>query len=48
MMLQKRCGAAIEVHKLLTRILHERFGIYGQAGKAGWTIARGQICREQI
>ena len=27
----------------LTRILHEGFGIYGQAGKAGWTIARGFI-----
>jgi len=24
----------------LTRILHEGFGIYGQAGKACWTIAR--------
>jgi hypothetical protein len=23
--------------------LHEGFGIYGQAGKAGWTIARGFI-----
>jgi hypothetical protein len=27
----------------LTRILHEGFGIYRQAGKAGWTIARGFI-----
>jgi hypothetical protein len=24
-------------------MLHEGFGIYGQAGKAGWTIARGFI-----
>jgi len=27
----------------LARILHEGFGIYGQAGKAGWTTARGLI-----
>jgi len=32
----------ISVH-LLTRILHEGFGFYGQAGKAGGTIARGFI-----
>jgi len=32
----------------LTRILHEGFGFYGQTGKAGWTIARGQICLKQI
>ena len=32
----------------LARILHEGLGFYGQAAKAGWEIARGQICREQI
>jgi hypothetical protein len=31
------------VSESLARILHEGFGIYGQAGKAGWTIARGFI-----
>jgi len=28
---------------LLARVLHEGFGFYEQAGKAGWTIARGFI-----
>ena len=31
------------VRMLLARILHEGFGFYGQAGKVGWTIARGFI-----
>jgi hypothetical protein len=28
---------------MLTRILREGFGFYGQTGQAGWTIARGFV-----